>query len=226
MLIMSLKESYVLASPSPVPLEELYVAGLSLLQEMGFFDTQENIRALNPRLEMSMLLLGGYWRTLASRLLLVDVQPRHSHCGPDINWLCITSFFLYIWWPKNLHVQHHDMQTYCSVAMYFIGSTVVEFGIEIVKEIVWFVISSNWLWFVYISPNWLWFVMSAPWFSFANNNLCIKSGWVTPLMWMISLPALVTWVDAKFLENQVPIRIQITGIRTAPVLGLHASSIP
>lgn len=31
---------------SPVPPEELYATQLSQLQEMGFFDTQENIRAL------------------------------------------------------------------------------------------------------------------------------------------------------------------------------------
>ncbi|KAL8142566.1 hypothetical protein V2J09_015598 [Rumex salicifolius] len=33
-------------TPSPVPPEELYATQLSQLQEMGFFDTQENIRAL------------------------------------------------------------------------------------------------------------------------------------------------------------------------------------
>lgn len=31
----------------PVPPEELYATQLSQLQEMGFFDTQENIRALS-----------------------------------------------------------------------------------------------------------------------------------------------------------------------------------
>lgn len=35
------------SNPSNLPPEELYATQLTQLQEMGFFDTQENIRALS-----------------------------------------------------------------------------------------------------------------------------------------------------------------------------------